>query len=81
MIGGDKWLVFYEENPEKPPAIELRPAASSDASAYKVTRSAGSSAKVTIRILWQKISHAEKYVGRFTVRKVAHGLRLEKQVQ
>lgn len=81
MIGADRWLVFYEEDPQKPPVIELRPAVSGDASAYKVTRASGSASKIMIKLLWQKIGHAGEYVGRFTVRKVAHGLRLEKQVQ
>lgn len=75
LIGGEKWLIFYEEDASLPAAIEIRPAAATDKSAYKVTRSGGSAAKVTLRSLWQE-TNGERFVGRYSISKVAHGLRL-----
>ncbi len=82
MIGGEKWIVSYEDDAKKPQVIELKPAATTDKSAYSVTRGNGSAAKVTIRSLWQEAGkeHAEAYIGRYTVHKIAHGLKLIKAV-
>lgn len=51
LIGGDKWIVLYEDDPTKRPVIELRTAATIDRSAYKVTRTGGTSAKIQIELL------------------------------
>lgn len=76
LIGGDKWHVFYEDDSAKTPAFELKAASKNDASAYAVTRSGGSAAKITIRSLKNEIRHADKFVGKYSVSKVAGGLRL-----
>ena len=76
LIGGEKWIVFYEDDAAKTPSFELRPAAATDRSAYKVTRSGGSVAKVQVRSLWLECDHAGKFVGRYSVGRVAHGLKL-----
>lgn len=76
LIGGEKWIVFYEDDAAKTPSFELRPAAATDRSAYKVTRSGGSVAKIQVRSLWLECDCASRFVGRYSVSKAAHGLRL-----
>lgn len=76
LIGGDKWLVWYEDNPALPPKIELKAASASDRAGYVVTRSGGSAAKITIRTLLSDATNADHYIGRWTVQRMAGGLRL-----
>lgn len=78
MIKGEKWIIFYEDDPLKQAVIELRAASASDASAYKVTR--GTSSKITIRRLWTVCKDANRFVGKYTVGKMANGLRLTKKL-
>lgn len=79
MLGGDKWIVRYEDDPNRSPLIELQAASIGDESAYKVVRASGSSPRINIKLLWQKITHADQYVGRYQISKIAHGIKLSKQ--
>lgn len=81
LIGGDKWLIWYEDDPKNPPRIELKAASNSDSAGYTVTRSAGSAAKITIRPLLRDAQNAAAYVGRWQVSKIAGGLRLTRLVE
>ena len=78
LIGGSRWVVKYEDDESKPPAIELSATSATDLSGYKVTRSSGSAAKVQIRSLFDECKSAHRFIGRFGVSKVAGGLRLYK---
>ena len=76
LIQGVKWIVRYEDDPKRTPTIELQPTTAEDHSGYTVTRSGGSVAKVRIRSLWRECKHADRFVGRYRISKIAHGLRL-----
>lgn len=80
LIGGSKWLVFFEDDISKTPAFELRPAAATDQAAYTVTRSANSSAKITVRSVRSFCTpdRFDQFVGHYSVAKISHGLRLSK---
>ena len=77
MILGDKWSVFYEDNPEREPVIELYAASNVDTAAYRVTRIGNTSARVKITSLFQLVD-SERYIGKYSVTRKAKGLRLTK---
>lgn len=81
MIGGDRWLIWYEDDPASSPRIELKATSASDSGGYTVSRSGGSSAKITIRPLLRDAKNARSYIGRWRVQKIAGGLRLARVVE
>jgi len=80
MIEAKKWLVSYEDDSNKSPALVLEPAQWQDAAGHAVARNDDGEAMITMRALWREIEneHARRFVGHYSVTATAKGLKLDK---